>query len=210
METKVFKIDKSAPQTETLAKCAEIIRAGGLVAFPTETVYGLGANAFSEEAVKKLYEAKGRPPVKALSCCVSGLEQAEELAFFTPEARALFDAFLPGPLTIVLKKKPCVPDIVSAGLDTVGIRVPANAAANLFISLCGVPLAAPSANMSGESAPVDAAGVLAGLSGRIDALIDAGATEVGMESTIVSLVQKPVILRQGAVPAEKLALYLGL
>ena len=206
--TKVFITDKNIPSTSVLAECAEILKNGGTVAFPTETVYGLGGNAFSEQSVEAIYTAKNRPPVKALSVCVYSLEQAEEIAFFDGRARLLFNEFLPGPLTLVLKKKECVPDIVTAGMGTVGIRVPSNNVARELLRLCALPLALPSANLSGCPSLTDGSDVTKALAGRVDAIIDAGQTEMGKESTIISLVGKPEILRQGAVSAEALAKFL--
>lgn len=207
-DTKLFITDKNTPSIGVLAECVDILKKGGIVAFPTETVYGLGGNAFSEAAVESIYVAKNRPPVKALSVCVYGLKQAEQIAHFDDKARALFNAFLPGPLTLVLKKKSCVPDIVSAGLDTVGIRVPSNTVARELLRLCGLPLALPSANLSGCPSLTSGKDVAAALTGRVDAVIDAGETEMGKESTIISLVGAPKILRQGAISSEALADYL--
>ncbi len=204
-DTKLFVTDKNTPSLSVLSECASILKSGGIVAFPTETVYGLGGNAFSERTVEAIYAAKNRPPIKALSVCVYDLEQAEQIAVFDDKARAVFNAFLPGPLTLVLKKKSCVPDIVSAGLDTVGIRVPSNTVARELLRLCGVPLALPSANLSGCPSLTDGKAVAEALMGRVDAIIDAGVTDMGKESTIISLADSPVILRRGAIPDEALA-----
>ncbi len=206
--TCVYNFNNGYIDEEVLAKCGEIIKNGGLVAFPTETVYGLGCNAFDELAVQNLYRAKMRPPVKPISLCVPNLSAAEEVAVFSPKARALFEAFMPGPLTLVLPKRPCVPDIVTAGLDSVGIRVPSNPVALRLAELCGVPIALPSANLSGQGALTEGTAVVSALSGRIDAVIDAGKTEVGQESTILSLVGEPKIIRQGALSFDLLKPYL--
>ncbi len=158
--------------------------------------------------MEAIYNAKNRPPVKALSVCVYSLEQAEEIAYFDEKARKLFCAFMPGPLTLVLKKKSCVPDIVSAGLDTVGIRVPSNTVARELLKLCALPLALPSANLSGCPSLSEGKEVTKVLNGRVDAIIDAGTTDMGKESTIVSLVGTPKILRHGAISEEALADFL--
>ncbi len=206
--TTVYNFRNDIIDEEALFKCAELIKNGGLVAFPTETVYGLGCNAFDKNAVRNLYTAKMRPPVKPISVCVPNLSVAETVAVFSPKAKALFAAFMPGPLTLVLPKRPCVPDIVTAGLDSVGIRVPSNKVALRLSELCGVPIALPSANLSGQGALTDGKAVFNALSGRIDAVIDAGRTEVGQESTIVSLVAEPKIIRQGALSFDALKPYL--
>ncbi len=208
MNTKVFITDKNNPCERVISECAALLKKGGTVAFPTETVYGIGGNAFSEFSVKAIYEAKNRPPVKPLSVCVYSLEQAEELAYFNDSARALFNEFLPGPVTLVLKKKSCIPEIVSAGLDTVGIRVPSNTVARALLKECELPLALPSANLSGEPSLSLGSEVARVLSGRIDAVIDAGSTDMGKESTIISLADKPTILRLGAVSEGELKKYL--
>lgn len=202
MITKVFKAYDTATVKMSIDECSCIIKNGGTVAFPTETVYGLGANAFSREAVEKLYIAKNRPPVKPLSVCVCDLAMAEQIAIFNDAAIRLFNKFLPGPLTIVLPKKPCVPDIVSAGLDTVGVRVPLNDIALSIVKESGVPIALPSANLSGKGAITSGLEVIKVLDGRVDAIIDAGDTEVGTESTIISLVDEPKVLRVGAIPTN--------
>ncbi|MBQ3195761.1 MAG: threonylcarbamoyl-AMP synthase [Clostridia bacterium] len=208
MVTCVYNIKNNRIDETALNKCAEIILNGGLVAFPTETVYGLGCNAYDEEAVKRLYNAKKRPPVKPISLCVPNLSVAEQVAVFSEKAKALFDAFMPGPLTLVLPKRDCVPTIVTAGLDSVGIRLPSNPVALRLAELCGVPIALPSANLSGQGALTDGADVYEALNGRIDALIDGGKTEVGHESTILSLVDEPKIIRQGALPYDVLEPYI--
>ncbi len=195
---------------EDITACAKLIKKGGTLALPTETVYGLAANAFDEKAVESLYEAKNRPPYKPISLCVSDLEQAEQVAFFDDRARELFRAFMPGPLTIVLPKKSCVPDIVTAGGNTVGIRVPAHNIVSLISRQCALPLALTSANLSGMPSPKRGEEVISTLSGRVNAIIDGGTVDIGTESTIVSLADKPCILREGAISAETLKAYLDL
>ncbi|MBR5381573.1 MAG: threonylcarbamoyl-AMP synthase [Oscillospiraceae bacterium] len=176
---------------------AEIIRAGGLAAVPTETVYGLAANGLDGAAVEKLYEVKGRPGSKPISLLVSGMEQAEALCRDIPEdAYTLARAFFPGPLTMILYKSGLVPSVVTAGGDTVGIRCPAAPLTLELIRLAGVPLAAPSANPSGAPSPKDIETVLAYFDGRIECAIDGGPCAVGVESTIVDMTQKPYRIRR--------------
>lgn len=204
LKTVIYKVEDTERDGKYIKACAEILKKGGLVAFPTETVYGLGANALDVSAVEKLYAAKNRPPAKPFSVCVADLPSAERVAVFDDRAKLLFKTFMPGPLTIVLPKKETVPDLVTAGLDTVGIRVPANDIAMKLLKLSGVPLALPSANISGKGSLSDGAEVVKELYGRVDAIIDAGKTSVGTVSTIVSLVDETKILRVGAVPPEKI------
>lgn len=210
MAARIFTVYGSAPGPESeraVRYCADIIAGGGIAAFPTETVYGIGCNGLDVAAVEKLYSAKMRPPVKPMSLCVASLAAAEEIAFFDERARRVFKAFLPGPLTLVLKRRECVPSVVTAGGDTVGIRVPAHPIALGIAEACGVPIALPSANISGMGAPTDGKRVIETLADRVDAIIDAGETAVGVESTILSLVAEPRIIRQGALPLSKLEEY---
>lgn len=207
-ETIVYKVTNEEERERAICECAVIVKGGGIVAFPTETVYGLGGNGLDVAVVERIYEAKMRPPVKPLSLCVGSLVAAEEIAVFNDLARTLFNAFLPGPLTLVLPKKACVPDIVTAGLDSVGVRVPAHPIALGLSRVCQVPIALPSANLSGMPSLTDGKAVTEALWGRVDAVIDGGVTDVGVESTILSLVKEPKVLRQGALPFEELAKYL--
>jgi L-threonylcarbamoyladenylate synthase len=197
---------------EGVAEAARILRAGGLVAFPTETVYGLGARAADGRAVARVFEAKGRPAFNPLIVHVAGREEAEALAGAGPEARALMDAFWPGPLALVLPLRAGAPvaELVTAGLPTVALRAPAHPLAQALIAAAG-PLAAPSANPSGRVSPTEPAHVLAGLSGRIDAVLDGGACPVGVESTIVlpDAEGGARLLRAGGLPAEALEAALG-
>lgn len=204
LKTEVFKVEDAEKDRKCIEICAGVLKRGGLVAFPTETVYGLGANALDVSAVEKLYAAKNRPAVKPLSVCVADLPSAERVAVFDDRAKLLFKAFMPGPLTIVLPKRETVPGLVTAGLDTVGIRVPANDIAMMLLKLSGVPLALPSANLSGKGSLSDGSEVVKELYGRVDAIIDAGKTSVGTVSTIVSLAGEAKILRVGAVPPEEI------
>ena len=184
----------------------EIIRSGGVVAFPTETVYGLGANALDEAAVKKIFEAKGRPSDNPLIVHICDKSQICELAQEVSDAaQKLIDAFMPGPFTIILKKKNIVPTAVTAELDSVGIRLPMQKTAVEFIKAAGVPVAAPSANLSGKPSPTKAKHVVADMWGRIDAIIDGEDCTVGVESTIVDATgEVPVLLRPGGITYEEL------
>lgn len=207
MTTRIFFLCNGGDAELAVECCSAIIADGGLAAFPTETVYGLGCDGLNVSAVEKLYSAKMRPPIKPISLCVGSLEAAEEIAVFDERARRIFAAFLPGPLTLVLKKRSCVPSVVTAGGDTVGVRVPAHPIAMAIAKRCGVPIALPSANISGEGAPTNGKRVIETLSGRVDAIIDGGETAVGLESTILSLTDGPRILRQGALPLSELEKY---
>lgn len=200
-------------RTETLvasdagvARAAALLRAGDLVAFPTETVYGLGGDAKNDRAVARIFEAKGRPRFNPLIAHVADLAAAEALALFDDTARALAQAFWPGPLTLVLPLRPgCgISVLVTAGHDTIAVRLPAHPLARALLRAFGGPLAAPSANPSGRVSPTRAEHVLAGLSGRIAAVLDGGPCEVGVESTILSLGDEPRLLRPGGIPVEAL------
>ena len=204
METKIFT------KTE-LSEAAAIIRNGGVVAMPTETVYGLAANALDTEAVRKIYEAKGRQSDNPLIVHIANISDWGKLVEEVPQnAKLLAERFWPGPLTIVLKKSALVPDIVSGGLDTVAVRMPKNKIAFRFIKECGVPLAAPSANLSGAPSPTKFSHVYADMNGRIDGIIDGGDCMVGLESTVISLAEEtPIILRPGRISAEQLRKVIG-
>lgn len=199
METKLI-------DPEQVAEAGAIIRGGGLVAFPTETVYGLGADAMNSAAVQKIFEAKGRPADNPLIVHISDKNQIPALAREINEnARRLIEAFMPGPFTIILKKQKNIPDAVTAGLDTVGIRFPAESVAVRFIAAAGTPIAAPSANLSGSPSPTRAADVFSDMNGRIDAVIRGGNCEVGVESTIVDASgEVPVLLRPGGVTIDQI------
>ena len=206
METKVIKINPEKINVEELEEAADIIRSGGLVSFPTETVYGLGANALNADAAKKIYAAKGRPSDNPLIIHVCSEEQVFEYTKDAPEyAKKLIKAFMPGPFTIILKKADIIPDTVTAGLDSVAVRFPSHPAARELIRLSGVPIAAPSANLSGKPSPTAAQHVIGDMSGRIDCIIDGGGCEVGVESTIVDATgEAPVILRPGGITLDML------
>lgn len=194
---------------EKIAEAAAWIQKDEVVAFPTETVYGLGGNALSEAAIQRIYEAKNRPKDNPFILHVTSLEQAARVAYVTDEAAALFSAFAPGPITIVLKKRDCVPYSATAGLDTVGVRMPSHPMARAFIDACGVPIAAPSANLSKRVSPTRAKYVYDDMKGRIPLILDGGDCEVGIESTVLSLATDvPTILRPGIVTEEKLTAFL--
>ena len=194
-----------------LAQAADLLRGGGLVAFPTETVYGLGADARQADAVADIYAAKGRPSFNPLIVHVADLAAARALVRFTPQAERLAMAFWPGALTLVLPLRPeaGIASLVTAGLDTLAVRVPEHPVAQALLRAFGGPVAAPSANPSGRISPTTANHVLSGLTGRIDAVVDGGACGVGVESTILDLTGPPVLLRAGGLPAEALADALG-
>ncbi|MDR1689932.1 MAG: threonylcarbamoyl-AMP synthase [Clostridiales bacterium] len=193
---------------EIILEAAEIIKRGGLVAFPTETVYGLGANAFNPQAVKKIFEAKGRPQDNPLIAHISVLDMLDDLARdITFKAIDLAKAFWPGPLTMIFFKKETVPDEVSCNLPTIAVRFPENEIARLLIEKSGVPVAAPSANLSGRPSPTLAEHVIEDLYGKIDMIIDGGQCAHGIESTIVDLTLpgQPVILRPGSITTEMMS-----
>lgn len=188
----------------------QLIRAGELVAFPTETVYGLGANGLCGAAVKKIFEAKGRPSDNPLILHVSRKNEVHRLWDSVPEtAQRLMDAFWPGPLTLVYKKADIVPDEVTANLPTVAVRMPENKTARALIRAAGTPVAAPSANLSGKPSPTTAQHVLEDMEGRIPLIIDGGPCDFGLESTVVAIGSPPVILRPGAVTQEMLEAVIG-
>lgn len=211
MNTEIIKIDPDNIDMALIDRAAEIIRRGGLVVFPTETVYGLGANTFDPRAVAGIYAAKGRPSDNPLISHVCSLEQAEELASEIPDrARRLMEHFWGGPLTVILKRKSGVPDIVSAGLDTVSIRFPSHSVAYELIKRAGVPIAAPSANLSGSPSPTTARHAIYDMDGRVDMIIDGGDSFIGVESTVVDMtLDVPTVLRPGAITAEEIASVAG-
>src|SRR6185369_9139359 len=189
----------------SIRRAADLLRQGGLVAFPTETVYGLGVHALDRDAVRRLFVAKGRPASDPLIVHVTSLEAARLLASIPDHARELAVAFWPGPLTLVMPRSTVVPDEVTAGLDTVAIRVPAHPVARALIEEAGIPIAAPSANLFSRPSPTRAAHVLDDLDGRIDLVLDGGATTVGVESTVLDLsAARPTVLRPGVVTVEML------
>lgn len=208
--TPVWPVDPSQPDPSAIARAAHILQGGGLVAFPTETVYGLGANALDETAVKKIFAAKGRPGTNPVIVHVSSIEQVPRVAGAWPEKAArLAEKFWPGPLTLVLPRRPEVPLAVTAGGPTVAVRCPNHPVAQALIRAAGVPVAAPSANRSTELSPTLAAHVLKSLNGRIDAILDGGPCAAGLESTVVDLTDGVRILRPGPVTATMLEAVVG-
>ncbi len=210
-ETKIIQIDSKDIDKEKIQTAARAIRKNKLVAFPTETVYGLGANALEEKAVKGIFEAKGRPADNPLIIHIARTESINKIAHqFTEEAEKLSDEFWPGPMTLVLPKSDVVPGITTANMDTVAIRMPSNRIARALIKEADVPIAAPSANISGRPSPTSAKHVLDDLSGRIDFVVDGGETGYGVESTVIDLSEEiPTILRPGPLPVKKLSKILG-
>lgn len=204
MKTKIFG-------KEGISEAAEILKGGGLVAFPTETVYGLGGNGLDKEAAKKIYAAKGRPSDNPLILHVSSIEEVYPLVKALPEkAKKLMEAFWPGPLTLVLPKSDLVPKESTGGLETVALRSPENALTLDLIRACGFPIAGPSANLSGRPSPTEASHVFEDLGGRIEGILEDGAVGIGVESTIVDLSENcPTLLRPGAITVEDLEEVLG-
>jgi L-threonylcarbamoyladenylate synthase len=192
--------------TDSPKKAAAFIHDGGIVAFPTETVYGLGADIFNKQAIRKVFEAKDRPADNPLIAHVSNIEQVGLLAREMPDsAKAFIDAFFPGPLTIVLPKRDEVPGLATAGLDTVGVRMPGEKITHEFLMACGTPLVAPSANISGRPSPTTWQAVLEDLDGKIDCILKGEPSRFGLESTVVDCTGEiPVVLRPGAVSIEEL------
>lgn len=215
MKTEIIRIDPVRPEPYKLEYCGAVLRYGGLVAFPTETVYGLGANAFLDNAVRKVFEAKGRPADNPLIVHVAYYASAESAGEFADgRQRNLFYAlgakFWPGPLTMIIKKRSVIPDSVSCGLDTVGIRMPSNRIAAGLLRAARVPIAAPSANSSGRPSPTRFEHVLEDMYGKVDVIIDGGECSVGVESTVLDLNgPEPTVLRPGAVTREDIARVAG-
>lgn len=212
MNTKIVDLQGSDEKIDDIYReAAQIIRDGGLVAFPTETVYGLGANALDAEAAAKIYAAKGRPSDNPLIAHIADREQLEQVASYIPDAaRILMDAYWPGPLTMIFRKKAIVPDGTTGGLDTVAVRMPDHPAALRLIRESGVPIAAPSANLSGRPSPTTAGHTAEDMDGRIDMILDGGPCRIGIESTILDLTEEiPVILRPGYITYEMLEKLLG-
>lgn len=206
MKTKIIKINPKNPEISKIKIAAKILRKGGLVAFPTETVYGLGANALNRKAVKKIFATKKRPLNNPVIVHIADLKDLEKLAKNIPkEAKILTQKFWPGPLTISLFKKKIVPAEVTAGGNTVAIRMPKNKIALELIKASKVPIAAPSANLAGRPSPTTANHVFEDLGDKIDLILDGGKTQIGVESTVVDLtVKPPLILRPGGISLEKL------
>jgi L-threonylcarbamoyladenylate synthase len=211
MSTEVLHVDAACPDPGALMRAANLLREGGLVAFPTETVYGLGANALDPDAVLKIFAAKGRPPINPLIVHIARAEDARSLVQTWPKAAELLAGrFWPGPLTMVLLKNNLVPDLVTAGGPTVALRVPSHPVARGLLEFCELPLAAPSANRSSSLSPTRGDHVLRSLDGRFDLLLDAGATPGGLESTVIDLTMSPPqLLRPGLISVSEIEVTLG-
>jgi L-threonylcarbamoyladenylate synthase len=206
MDTRLLTVDPEHPDAAALAEAARVLRDGGLVAFPTETVYGLGANALDAAALARIYEAKRRPANDPIIAHIARAEELDELARdIPPAARQLAEAFWPGALTLVLKRAPGVPDNIAAGRDTVAVRMPAHPLAQALLLAAAVPVGAPSANTFTRPSATTAAHVLEDLDGRIDLVLDGGPCPIGVESTVLDLTgDTPVVLRPGGVTLEAL------
>jgi len=211
MQTKLWLLDRKKDLDKQLQEAAELIKKGELVAFPTETVYGLGANGLNSEACRKIFAAKGRPADNPLILHIAKLEEIIPLSSnLSASAKRMMEVFWPGPLTMIVHKSDLIPQVVTAGLDTVAIRFPSNPVANRLIALSACPIAAPSANKSGKPSPTTAGDVLADMEGIIAGVIDGGACDIGVESTIVdTTVPVPTILRPGGITLEMLEEALG-
>jgi len=211
MKTRVITISDPDRQANDIMEAAQLLRSGQVVAFPTETVYGLGANALDAQAVGKIFKAKGRPSDNPLIVHIHDISVWQQLVEDIPEkALLLANKFWPGPLTMILKKSKLVPVEVTAGLDTVGVRMPAHPVALKFIAMSGVPVAAPSANKSGRPSPTTARHVMEDMDGRIPMILDGGPARVGVESTVLDMTGSvPVVLRPGGVTVEMLESAIG-
>ena len=205
MDTKIVRINEETEYSEQLSEASEIILAGGTVVFPTETVYGLGGNALLADAAKKIYSAKGRPSDNPLIIHIADPIDAKDYAFVSDAYYRLAEAFMPGPLTVIIPKRDCIPLSVTGGLDTVAVRCPSHPVAHALIKSCGVPIAAPSANISGRPSPTSAKYVEEDMLGRVDMIIDGGECEIGLESTIVKVDGESLtLLRPGAITYDAL------
>lgn len=204
--TQVFTIDPNNPQADLVDEAAKVLRAGRLVAFPTETVYGLGANALDPAAIERIYRAKQRPPGDPVIAHISTFHQINQLITTPPDVlERLAAAFWPGPLTLVLRRAPIVPANIAAGRDTIAVRMPAHPVARALLTAADLPIAAPSANTFTRPSSTTAAHVLEDLEGRVDIILDAGPTTIGLESTVLDLTgENPVVLRPGGITLEAL------
>lgn len=205
MDTKIVRINEETEYSEQLTEASEIILAGGTVVFPTETVYGLGGNGLLADAAQKIYAAKGRPSDNPLIIHIAEPKDAEKYAFVSEAYYRLAEAFMPGPLTVIMPKRECIPLSVTGGLDTVAVRCPSHPIAHALIKKCGVPIAAPSANISGRPSPTSAKYVEEDMVGRVNMIIDGGECEIGLESTIVKIDGNSLtLLRPGAITYDAL------
>ena len=207
MQTEFIKITDVEKDEIQLHRAAETLRRGGLVVFPTETVYGLGGDATNAEAARKIYAAKGRPSDNPLIIHIASPEDAEKYAITDPIYYRLARAFMPGPLTVILPKRECIPSSTTGGLDSVAVRCPSHPVAHRLIELCGFPIAAPSANLSGKPSPTRAEHVREDLDGRVDCILDGGESEIGLESTIVKIDgDRLILLRPGGITYDALCI----
>lgn len=207
--TRIYKVDPKNPDEKILREVAEMIKEGKLVAYPTETVYGLGTNALDERAVERLFKIKGRQR-KPISVVIPSIEKAEEIGEINDVALSLIEKFFPGPLTIIVKKKDVVPSIVTAGSEKIGLRMPDHSIPIKLAEFSGVPITSPSANISGNPSPTKPEHVIEDFMGKIDAIIDAGETLLKIESTVIDTTTKPPkILRIGALPLEEIKKVIG-
>jgi L-threonylcarbamoyladenylate synthase len=206
MNTKIIMLNENKPDIGILQEAGEVIRQGGLVVFPTETVYGLGANALDPDAVKKIFEAKGRPQDNPLIVHIAEIGEIKPLVSEIPEmAKKFMEKFWPGPMTIILPKSSIIPDVTSASLPCVGIRMPSNSIARELIRSSGVPIAAPSANISGRPSPTDVQRCIEDLSGKVDYIIGGEMCDIGLESTVIDCTTEPTcVLRPGGITLEML------
>jgi len=211
MKTEIYQIDEVNPQSFYIKLASDVITGGGTVAFPTETVYGIGANALDYKAVKKIYEAKGRHSDNPLIVHIHEASQLKKIAVSIPPiSEPLIRKFWPGPITLIFKKSHAVPDATSGGLDTVAIRMPRSNISLALIKESGCPIAAPSANISGKPSPTSADHVIKDLDGKVNMILDGGNTEIGIESTVIDLTEQiPVLLRPGAVTLEAIQNTIG-
>jgi L-threonylcarbamoyladenylate synthase len=211
IETNVLHISPQEPDYRAIARAADVLRAGGLVAFPTETVYGLGADVLNLDAVRKVFEAKGRPSDNPLIVHIAAVSQLDDIVDEIPEkGKTLADAFWPGPLTLVMKRTILISDLVTAGLDTVAVRMPNHAVALALVRTLGEGIVGPSANLSGRPSPTTAQHVFDDLRGRVDLILDAGPTTIGVESTVLDVtVEPPSILRLGGLTREQIEERIG-
>lgn len=211
INTRIIEIDVNNIDKELIKETADILKNGGIVAIPTETVYGLGASIYKEEALTNIFKAKGRPADNPLIVHISDKAMIDSIAEnLTENAKILADKFMPGPITLVMKKKKEISDMITAGLDTVAVRFPEHVVARAIIEEAGVPIAAPSANLSGKPSPTEAKHVIDDLAGRVDVIVAGGSCSAGVESTVVDVTgQVPVILRPGVITYEDIKAVIG-
>ena len=209
--TEIVKLDEKRPNQNIISNASKLIRSGEIIAFPTETVYGLGGNALDPSSVSKIFEIKGRPPDNPLIVHVADMRMLEPLVIqIPPKAHRIIKKFWPGPITLVLKKSKIVPKITTGGLNTVAVRMPKNNVARALIRKSGLPIAAPSANISGRPSPTTAIHVKDDLAGKIKLILDGGSTRIGIESTVIDMTRRiPVILRPGGISKESIENEIG-